>query len=61
MTVLELDTDEKKALLAILKRYYPDLQRERSNTDDQDYRKDLESQEKCMVKLINRLKEVSDS
>ncbi len=61
MPILEMTPDEKNALLAILERYYPSLLTETSRTDDRDYRKDLEKQEKCMARLIDRIKKISDS
>jgi len=61
MPVLEMTSEEKRELLAILERYYPDLRSERANTEDREYRKDLENREKCMGRLIDRIKKISDS
>ncbi len=61
MPVLELTPDEKKELLAILERYYPELQSERANTEDREYRKDLERREACMDSLINKIKKISEA
>ena len=56
MITLQLDEQEKRALIIVLESYLSDLRYEIADTDSMDYREELKARKALLMKVLDALK-----